>query len=76
MRTITVSKNYSLKWQINFAPHYKFTDCKKLINCKTGRIIKKTVNGSSIGYWINIEFWSLNNLRKHIVKIEKINCPF
>ena len=76
MTTITVSKIYSLKWQINFAPYYKFTDCKKLINCKTNRIIKNTVNGSSIGYWIGIEFWTLTHLRRHLVKIEKETCPF
>ena len=76
MQTIRVSKNYSLKWQINFAPHYKFTDCKKLINCKTGNEIKKTVNGYSVGYWISKKFYTLDNLRKQLVKIEKIECPF
>jgi len=76
MGNITLSRNYNLKWQISFAPNYKFTECKKLINCKTGRIIKKTVNGSSVGYWIAIEFWTLTQLRKHLVKIINKDCPF
>lgn len=40
------------------------------------REIKKTVNGYSVGYWINKKFWTLRNLKKHLVKIEKEICPF
>ena len=27
------------------------------------REIKKTVNGYSVGYWINKKFWTLRNLK-------------
>ena len=40
------------------------------------REIKKTVNGYSIGYWIGKKFYTLENLRKQLVKIEKLDCPF
>lgn len=62
--------------EIPSMPHYKFTKFEKLINVKTMREIKKTVNGYSVGYWINKKFYTLENLRKQLVKIEKIDCPF
>lgn len=37
----TISINYAIKWEIDFAPHYKFTKCGKLVNTKTGKLIKK-----------------------------------
>ena len=37
----SISITYSLKYEVSFAPHYKFTSCKKCINCKTGREIRK-----------------------------------
>jgi hypothetical protein len=40
------------------------------------REIKKTVNGYSVGYWINKKFYTLENLRKQLVKIEKLDYPF
>lgn len=72
----TISVNYSLKWQLKFAPHYKWSKCGKLFNTKTGRIIRKVVNGGSIGYWICEDFYTLIELRKHLELIPKNNCPF
>jgi hypothetical protein len=72
-----ISKNYDLKWQIKFAPNYKFSTCKKLFNTKTRREIKKIVNGGSIGYCINGKFYSLTFLKNKIEKIvQKEYCPF
>ncbi len=75
MNTITVT--YTLKWQLNFAPEYQWSVCKKLFNTKTGKQIKKTVNGGSIGYWVKEEFFTLKNLRNFLVLIpKKEKLPF
>ncbi len=75
MNTITVT--YSLKWQIKFAPEYRWTVCKKLFNTKTGKQIKKTVNGGSVGYWIKGDFYILSKLRTELELIPKTRTlPF
>jgi hypothetical protein len=71
-----ISINYTLKWEIDFAPHYKFTICKKLVNCKTGKMIKKVYNNSCIGYVIQGKFYSLTKLKSHIKIITKEKTPF
>ena len=76
MTTITKTITYKFIWQLDSAENYKFTKCKKLFNTKTMREIKKTVNGYSVGYWINKKFYTLENLRKQLVKIEKLDYPF
>lgn len=72
-----IQVNYVAKWQLIEHPHYKWTECKKLINCKTGNEIKKTIKGIQSGYWIGKEFIKLSDL---INKIELIpihdECPF
>lgn len=72
----SISITYSLKYEVSFAPHYKFTSCKKCINCKTGREIRKVYQKGSIGYCIAGRFYSLKFLRLHLVKIENEYCPF
>jgi len=71
-----ISINYTTKYCIDFANEYQFTTCKKCINIKTGRMIKKVFNNGSIGYNIKGKFYSLIKLRNHIIKIEKQECPF
>jgi len=72
----TISTTKTLKWSVKFASHYKFSTDKKLYNCKTGREIKKTVNGGQIGYWIYGNWWSITKLRSEIEIIKKEKCPF
>jgi hypothetical protein len=43
---------------------------------ETMREIKKSVNGYSVGFWINKKFVILKNLKPLLVKIEKEYCPF
>lgn len=78
MKTTSISINYNLKWQIIFATQYKFTECGKLINTSTNRMLKRTVNCYSKGYWISKKFYTLDNLRKQIELIpkEKEKLPF
>jgi len=67
----------NLRWQIIGNEDYKWSSCKKLINTKTDREIKKTINGGSIGYWIGKDFISINKLKNKIELIPKKEyCPF
>lgn len=52
----TVSIKYDLKWQFKNATHYKMTPCRKIVNTRTGRILKCVLNGGSIGWWIGKDF--------------------
>jgi len=72
----SISNSYVLKWELKSNPHYKFTEEGICINTKTGNIIKKILNGRSIGFCINGKFKSQNSLRKELVKIKLENCPF
>jgi hypothetical protein len=78
METIYISTTYKLilKWQFKNYPHYKITDDKKIINTKTNRFLKKSVNCCSIGYWIGKKFIPLNKINNHVQKIKYEYCPF
>jgi hypothetical protein len=49
---MVITVNYLAKWQLKSNPKYKWTTCRKLINCQTGNEIKKTIKGASAGYYI------------------------
>lgn len=71
-----ISVNYSLKWQLRENDKYVWSSCGKLFNLKSGREIKKTLNGGSKGYWIERKFITLENLRSKIERVKKSDCPF
>lgn len=71
-----VQVNFSVKWQFKGYNHYKITTCRKIINCKTGKIIKCTKNGGSVGYFIAGKFYKKSDINQHIDIIPKIKCPF
>lgn len=68
------------KWQLKEFDEYKWTECKQLVNSKTGKIIKKTTNGNSskVGYYINRKFIKIEDIisKKLIELIPKIEVPF
>lgn len=72
----TISVNYILKYRLSFAEEYVWTEDNKCFNAKTGRQIKQTMCGRSIGYCIRGKFMSLNTLRKQLIKIKSDICPF
>ena len=72
----TVSITYDLKWRHKEYHYYQWTNCGKLINTQTGRKIKKTVNGRSIGYWIKGKFITINKLRGDLEIIPKTDFPW
>ena len=51
-----ITVNYIAKWRLKDKPHYKWTSCRKLINCRTNREIKKTIKSGIAGYWIGRDF--------------------
>ena len=71
-----ISITYTPKYQISFATEYKFTKCGLCVNTKTGRKIKKVYNNGSIGYSIRGKFRSLTFLRRHLEKVNRVECPF
>lgn len=72
-----ISVSYALVWQFKDYQHLQITRCRKVINTKTGRILKQCLNGGSVGYWLDSKtFVTKNNLNKKIIKITKSNCPF
>lgn len=71
-----VQVNFLVKWQFKEYPNYKISTCKKIINCRTGKIIKCTKNGGSIGYYINSVFFKKSDINKHIEVIPKNKVPF
>lgn len=72
----SVSINYAIKYELKFAPHYKWLNDNSCYNAKTGRKIKQTLVGGSIGYVIDGKFKSLTFLRKYLIKPKKENLPF
>ena len=49
---ITISKTYTIKYEVSFAPEYKFLSNNECYNSKTGRILRKVLNSGCIGYII------------------------
>jgi len=73
---MTIQVTYTAKWQIIDKPWYKWTTCKKLINTRSGREVKKTMKGVKAGYYIDRVFVSLIELRVRVEKIKKETLPF
>jgi len=72
----TISITYTVQFEVDFAPNYKFTKKKECFNAKTGRRIRQVYKGGSIGYNIKGKFYSLKRLRKHLQKPKQVDCPF
>lgn len=71
-----VQVNFLVKWQFKDFENYKITTCKQIINCKSGKIIKCTKSGGSIGYYIDSKFYKKSDINKYIEIIPKIKTPF
>jgi len=72
---MVVQVNFLVKWQFKEYPYYKISTCKKIINCKTGKIIKYTKSGGSIGYFIASKFYKKSDVNNHIEIIPKSKTP-
>jgi|LakMenEpi03Aug12_release.lakeMendotaPanAssembly.Ray.scaffolds.fasta_scaffold434111_3 hypothetical protein len=68
--------SYKAKWRLKDNPIYVWTECKKLINTRTSREIKKTIKGTKSGYWIGKKFIPFFDLKDKIELIPKESLPF
>jgi len=71
-----VQVNFLVKWQFKEYPHYKISTCKKIINCQSGKIIKCTKSGGSVGYFIASKFYKKSDINNCIELITKSKLPF
>lgn len=76
MKTSYISVIYAYNYVLSFAENYAFTTCKKCINLKTNKEIKKVYNNGCLGFNINSKFYSLTSLKTFLVKKQINNCPF
>jgi hypothetical protein len=60
---------FKCKWQFKDYPHLKVTDCKKIINEKTGKILKYNQRG----FFIAGKYLKRNEINKHLKKINYEN---
>lgn len=73
---MNIEVTYIVKWQIKDNSNYVWTSCKKLINCKTGKEVKRTIKGLQAGYWVDRKFVKLSELKSKIELINQENLPF
>lgn len=60
------------KWQLKINSTYKVTDCKRVVNSKTGKILKYNTRG----YYIDGKYYKKNDINNMIELIPYIKCPF
>lgn len=58
-------------WMLDFSTNYIWLKDKRCYNLSTGRFIKQTKCGGSIGYVINGKFYSNTKLRQHLIIYKK-----
>lgn len=66
------------KWRVKTHPYIKFTENRECFNAKTNRRKKITVNGGSIGVWLDNKTFLVKSKLKDYVELEpeKENLPF
>lgn len=74
--TITISTNYTLKWVFKDHPYYAITSCKKVVNTHRGTIVKKVLNGGSVGWWIAGGFIAQKKVNDFVELIKSEKLPF
>lgn len=68
--------DYTLKWVFKNSPQYAISTCKKVINTDRGTIVKKTLNGGSIGWWIAGKFIPQSKVNNYVELIKYDSVPF
>lgn len=63
----TVNVQFKVYWRFKDYPYLKVTKCKKIINCRSGMILKQ----HSRGFFIVDRYIKRKDLNKHIEKIPK-----
>ena len=72
------NKQEKYKWRFKEFPHIQVTENKTIINTKTNRVKKITLNNYSIGLWLTSKKFILESkLNDFIEPIpKKEHCPF
>lgn len=67
--------NFELKpkWQIITHPNIKLTSNRKVYNSKTNRLKKITVNGGSIGIWLDAKTFLVKSKLSQNIELVKAN---
>lgn len=73
---VSITTTYKDKWEFKDNPHYIITECKKVINLKRGKIVKKTIKDGSKGWWIAKEFVKESQVNDKVRLILKTKLPF
>ena len=58
---------YKVLWRFKEYHHLKVTECKKIVNCKTNKILKYNTRG----FFIDGNYYKRNELNQIIEKIPK-----
>jgi hypothetical protein len=73
---MTISVDYEEKWEVITAPHYKVTECGKIINSKRGKLLKEVYKNGMHGFCIEGKFYSKAKIRTMLRLIKGTYCPF
>ena len=73
---VVFTRKVDLVWQLDFADNYQFDRTGDCYNVRTGRKLKRTMVGYTVGYCIGGKFMSLSKIRNSLIKIERTECPF
>ena len=67
-----VNVRFKAVWQFKEYPEYKVTRCKKVINAKTGTLLKY----NSRGFFIKGRYYKRNEINQYLEKIPQMKTPF
>jgi len=67
-----VNLTFRTYWQFKEFPYLKVTRCKKVINCKTSKLLKYHTRG----YFINDRYFKKSELNNYLEKIKSEKTPF
>ena len=73
MKTITISNTYKVSGFIEQDESYILTECNKVINIKTRRVIKPYLLFGQKGFYLRNKFVPLSEMKLNTNKVE---CPF
>ena len=73
---VSITITYKDKWEFKDKPYYIVTECKKVINLRRGKIVKKTIKDGCKGWWIAKEFIRESQVNSRVQLIKKEKLPF
>ena len=77
METLAITGIVHLKWRFKNDHSICITADRRVVNTKTGRFKKQTVNGGySDGFWIGKKFIPTNRINNYIELIPNNSVPF